>query len=216
MPDRRNLNILRIDASARRTQSVSRSLGDELVRRLMQESPGARLTRRDLADPVPLVDADWVRANLADPDQRDARQIAKLSVSDWLVKELDLADVVVLTTPVYNFSVPAALKAWIDMICRARMTFRYTEQGPEGLLRDRPVYLVMASGGMRFGSPADFASGYLRQIFAFIGIHDVRLVQAEATRSGVQASEQAAREMIDKWLPGEPAFAGASAQELRP
>jgi FMN-dependent NADH-azoreductase len=142
-----------------------------------------------------------VRANLTDPAERREQQHARLDVSDRLVAELDAADVVVLTAPVYNFSVPAALKAWIDMICRARLSFRYTESGPQGMLRDRPVYLVMASGGMPFGSPADFASGYLRHIFAFIGIHDVRMVQAERTASGVTASQRAAFDMLDQWLP---------------
>jgi FMN-dependent NADH-azoreductase len=194
-------HILRVDSSVQRDQSITRKLGDEVVRRLLREHPGATLTIRDLTDPIDFIDADWVRANLTDPDERHEHQRVTLAASDRLVEELDEADVVVLTAPVYNFSVPAALKAWIDMICRARLSFRYTESGPQGMLRDRPVYLVMASGGMPFGSPADFASGYLRHIFAFIGIHDVRMVQAERTASGVTASQRAAVDMLDQWLP---------------
>jgi len=200
MPERNGFRILRVDSSVQRKQSITRKLGDEVVRRLMRQHPQARLTVRDLADPIDLIDADWVHANFTDPAERQERQRAALAGSDRLVAELDAADVVVLTAPVYNFSVPAALKAWIDMICRARLSFRYTESGPRGLLRDRPVYLVMASGGTPFGSPADFASGYLRHIFAFIGIHDLRMVQTEGT-GGVEAGERAALDMLDQWLP---------------
>ena len=209
-----SLHILRVDSSAQREQSITRKLGNEVVHRLMREHPGASLTVRDLADPIDFIDADWVRANLADPGERNEQQTAALVGSDRLVQELDAADVIVLTAPVYNFSVPAALKAWIDMICRARLSFRYTENGPQGMLRDRPVYLVMASGGMPFGSPVDFASGYLRHIFAFIGIHDVRMVQAERTGSGLKASERAALDMIDRWLPIAAEAAPARAQVL--
>lgn len=129
--------------------------------------------------------------------------------SDLLVRELDSADVIMITAPVYNFSVPAALKAWIDMICRASLTFHYTENGPEGLLKDRPVYLVMASGGVPFGSSADFASGYLRHILGFIGIRDVRPVYAEGTNANVSASENAALDMLTQWLPVEATTAAA-------
>ena len=111
------------------------------------------------------------------------------------------ADAVVLTVPVYNFSVPSVLKAWIDHICRAGVTFRYTEQGPQGLLDDRPVYLVMASGGMPFGSPADFASGYLRQVLKFIGIEDVRLIGAEGVAADAEAATRAAMDTLNRWLP---------------
>lgn len=201
MPEHNGLRILRVDSSVQRERSVTRKLGDEVVRRLVRQHPQARLTVRDLAEPIDLIDADWVRASFTDPAGRQEQQRAALAVSDRLVEELDAADVVVLTAPVYNFSIPAALKAWIDMICRVRLSFRYTESGPQGMLRDRPVYLVMASGGTPFGSPADFASGYLRHIFAFIGIRDLRMVQAEGTAGGVTDSEGAALDMLDQWLP---------------
>jgi len=194
-------NILRIDASARRERSITRRLGDEVLRRLLQEHPEADVTVRDLADPVDFVDEQWVSANLVDPAARDAQQRAVLAASDRLVKELEAADAIVLTTPVYNFSVPAALKAWIDLVCRARLSFRYTENGPVGLLRDRPVYLVMTSGGVTFGSPADFASGYLRHIFAFIGIQDIRMVPAERTSIDARASAVNALDTLEQWLP---------------
>ncbi len=150
--------ILRIDSSARRSNSITRQLGDEVIRRLQHVHPDAGLIVRELSEGIDFLDEQWVQANLTDPAKRDPSQQEVLAASDALVRELDAADVVLLTVPVYNFSIPAALKAWIDMICRARMTFQYTENGPQGLLKDRPVYLVMASGGVPFGSAFDFAS----------------------------------------------------------
>jgi FMN-dependent NADH-azoreductase len=201
MSDENRYSILRIDSSARRRHSLTRRLGDEVIRRLLREHPGAAVTTRELAGPVELIDAQWVKASLTEPGQRTAGQRHVLASSNRLLQELDAADAVVLTAPVYNFSIPATLKAWIDMICRAHLSFRYTENGPVGLLRDRPVYLVLASGGTEFGGPADFASGYLRHIFGFIGIHDVRMVQAGRTAIDAQAGETRALNMLAAWLP---------------
>jgi len=200
--------VLRIDSSSSsHGRSVTRRLGDEVMRRLNQAYPGADITERDLSRGVEFLSESWVQANLTNPDERSRAQQETLAGSDQLVRELDAADVIVITAPVYNFSVPAALKAWIDLVCRARLSFRYTENGPQGLLQDRPVYLVMASGGVAFGSAADFASGYMRHILGFIGIRDVRTVYAERTNTNSTASESAALEMLAQWLPLEEATA---------
>jgi len=201
--------ILRIDSSACHSQSITRRLGDEVMRRLKRTHPGANLIDRDLSSGIGFLSESWVQANLTNPVERTQAQQEILAGSDLLVRELDSADVIMITAPVYNFSVPAALKAWIDMICRASLTFHYTENGPEGLLKDRPVYLVMASGGVPFGSSADFASGYLRHILGFIGIRDVRPVYAEGTNANVSASENAALDMLTQWLPVEATTAAA-------
>jgi FMN-dependent NADH-azoreductase len=205
MPDESPFSILRIDSSARRRHSLTRRLGAEVIRRLLREHPGATVITRELAEPIELIDAQWIQASQTEPGQRTAGQRHVLATSDRLLQELDAADAVVLTAPVYNFSIPAALKAWIDMVCRAQLSFRYTENGPVGLLRDRPVYLVLASGGTELGGPADFASGYLRHIFGFIGIHDVRMVQAGRTAIDAQAGETTALNMLAEWLPATPA-----------
>ncbi len=177
-------NVLRIDSSARRDDSVSRALGDAIIERLAAAHPGMGVTHLDLADGMPHIDEAWVAANFTARDQRSLQQHERLAASDQAIAALQAADAIVLTAPVYNFSVPSVLKAWIDHVCRAGLTFRYTENGPQGLLADRPVYLVMASGGVPFGSPVDFASTYLRQVFRFIGIEDVRLIGAAACRCG--------------------------------
>lgn len=193
--------VLRIDSSARQADSVSRAIGDEVIRRLADLHIDMDVVNLDLAEGMDHIDGEWVGANFTPEDRRSGDQRERLAASDQAVAALKEADAVVLTAPVYNFSVPSVLKAWIDHICRAGLTFRYTENGPEGLLADRPVYLVMASGGVPFGSPVDFASGYLRQVFSFIGIHDVRLIGAERVAADADAAKQVALSTLDEWLP---------------
>jgi len=193
--------ILRIDSSARQDGSISRAIGDEVVRRLTARHPGATLAHLDLAGGMPHIDDAWVTANLTAADERSPAQRTRLSLSDDHVAALRDADAVVLTAPVYNFSIPSVLKAWIDHVCRAGLTFRYTADGPQGLLADRPVYLVMASGGVPFGSPVDFASGYLRQVFRFVGIEDVRLIGAEGVAVDAAGAREAALATLQQWLP---------------
>ncbi|HEY9198205.1 MAG TPA: NAD(P)H-dependent oxidoreductase [Gammaproteobacteria bacterium] len=174
------LNILRIDASARRDGSTTRQLSDELIAALRDRHGRISILSRDLAlTPPPLLDADWIAASFTDPQTRDARQRAALALSDALIAELMAADVVVIGVPVYNFSVPAALKAWIDLVARARVTFRYTEHGPEGLLKGKRAYLVLASGGVAVDSATDFATGYLRHVLGFLGITEVETIAAD-------------------------------------
>lgn len=199
-PDNR-LKILRIDASARVDGSTTRQLSDELIDALRDRHGRVSVLTRDLArTPPPLLDENWIAANFTDPQTRDTQQRAALAQSDELVAELMAVDVVVIGAPVYNFSVPAALKAWIDQVARARVTFRYTENGPEGLLKGKRAYLVMASGGVAIGSAADFASGYLRQVLGFLGITDVEIVAADQAmlRSDIMSQ---ARERIGELLP---------------
>lgn len=172
--------ILRVDASARHEGSVSRRLGDTLIQQLSSDDT-TRVSHRDLAQTsLPFVTEDWITANFTDPEQRSAEQRQTLALSDTLVAELQQAEVLVLGVPIYNFGIPAALKAWIDMVARARVTFRYTENGPVGLLEGKRAYLLMASGGTPVGSDIDFASGYLRHVLGFIGIHEVQIIAADS------------------------------------
>ena len=168
-------NILRVDASARRSGSSSRALTDALIARLGSTA----VVSRDLSDALPFVTENWVHANFTDEAERTAEQKAELELSDRLVAELFAADILVIGSPVYNFGIPAALKAWIDMVARARKTFRYTERGPQGLLTGKKAYVLMASGGTEIGSEIDFASGYLRHVLGFIGIDDVTIIAAD-------------------------------------
>lgn len=185
--------ILHIDASARRTGSVTRALTEQIVSRL-----GGTVVRRDLADPLPQLDEAWLGANWTPETDRSAEQTEALALSDTLIEEVLAADTLVIGAPVYNFAVPAALKAWIDQVCRAGRTFRYTEAGPEGLLTGKRAIIVMASGGTKIGSEIDFASGYLRHVLGFIGITDVAFItadqlMAESDKAIDDAQDQIAR-----------------------
>ena len=172
-------HILRIDASARHAGSTTRQLADKLVARLVEQGYGASVTVRDLAQTPPaLLTENWVGANFTDDDARSTDQKAALAASDELIGELEAADTIVIGVPLYNFAVPASLKAWIDLIARARRTFRYTEAGPEGLLKGKKAYLVVATGGVPVGSDYDFATGFLRHVLGFVGITDVTVIDA--------------------------------------
>lgn len=184
--------VLRIDASARRTGSISRRLTDAFIARLCRSperspaghgEPAPVVVSRDLGLGLPFVDEAWVAANLTSIDERSAAQQSALAQSDALVGELQTADIIVIGMPIYNFGIPAVLKAWVDMVARARLTFRYTERGAEGLLRGKRAYLLVASGGTAVGSDIDFASTYLRHMFGFLGITEVEVIGAQGAEA---------------------------------
>jgi len=171
--------ILHIDASARKSGSVTRELTGALVDRLRHRIPEAKVVVRDISQGLPFLDDDWVGASFTKPALRSEEQRKKLTLSDTLVAELKSSDTIVLGTPIYNFSVPAALKAWIDLVARAGETFKYTEDGPMGLLKNKKAYVIVASGGTRVGSEVDFAATYLKYVLGFIGVSDVTFVVAD-------------------------------------
>lgn len=171
------LNVLHINASSRYDGSLTRAVSTQLTEILAGQNE-VTLQQRDVASGLTFIDENWINANFTDPADRNAAQKEVLRFSDQLINEVKAADVLVLAVPIYNFGIPAALKAWIDLVARARETFRYTEQGPIGLLENKKVYLVMASGGVPLESDVDFASNYLKFFMQFIGISDVTLVNA--------------------------------------
>ena len=192
------IRVLRLDASANPGDSTSRELGDRLLERLRLAATDIELRRRDLNQDPMFIDGDWIAANLTNDGRRDADQRQCLASSDRLIEELRWADHIVLTTPMYNFGVPATLKAWIDLVCRAGETFRYTENGPVGMLEGKSADIVITTGGAPLGSPVDFVSGYLRQIMSFIGIEQVRIFGADRMNVDAAASLAAAIEHIDR------------------
>jgi len=192
----KTLQVLSINSSGRQEGSVSRELGADLIAALEDRHQSINLTQRDVGSGLPFVDAAWIEANFTPDENRTERQIETLSLSDELVEELKAADVIVLGVAVYNFSISAALKAWIDMVCRARVTFRYTEKGPVGLLQGKTVYAVVATGGVAVGSPMDFATPYLRHAFGFLGITDVQVIAADRLNSNMDESMDRARAEI--------------------
>jgi len=196
--------VLEISASGRVNGSASRALTRDLIAALGDRHGNIETFRRDLADGMPFVDERWIEANFTPEDTRSSQQHEALAFSNELVDELENADVVVIGVPVYNFSIPAALKAWIDMINRARLTFRYTEDGPRGLLEGKKAYLVVATGGVPVGSPMDFATPYLQHALAFVGITDVEIIAADRLNSQREETMDAARARIAELVPLSP------------
>jgi len=184
--------VLHIDASARLAGSTSRDLSAQIAKKM-----GTNIIRRDLKDGIPQIDETWVNANFTPADRRTTAQTAALELSDALIEEIKAADVIVIGVPIYNFGVPASLKAWVDQIARAGVTFRYTENGPQGLLDGKRAIIALASGGTAIGSDIDFASGYLRHIMGFIGITEVEIVAADQMMMNGEGALSKAAAQID-------------------
>lgn len=172
------LNILRIDASARKDGSISRELADFYIDRIA-ERRAVRVETRDTSDGLPLVTQDWITANFTPDSDRTPDNRAVLATSDRLVDELKRNELLVISTPIYNFSIPAGLKLWVDQVARAGLTFRYTDKGPVGLLDGKRAVILVASGGTKVGSDIDFATPYLRHVLGFIGVTDVEIIAAD-------------------------------------
>jgi FMN-dependent NADH-azoreductase len=179
------MKLLRIDASAGGKSSSSRGLADHLTVHLSAQHAPLETVRRDLAEePPPLLSEELVTAFNTPDDERTESQRQQLEVSMEPIRELREADAIVISTPIYNFGIPAALKAWIDLVVRAHETFRYTSEGPQGLLEKTRAYLVITSGGTEIDSEIDFVTPYLRHILQFIGIEDIQVFAADSLMSG--------------------------------
>lgn len=196
------MNILQINSSARREASHSTRLANRIVDRLRNTDPEATLTVRDLnATPHPVLDEVALGALFTPATQRTPEQAARVALDDALIAEIQASDVVVLGVPMYNFGVPVQLKNWIDAIARAGVTFRYTEKGPEGLLKGKTVYVALTRGGKYRDTPADTQVPYLRTILSFLGMTDLHFVYAEGLAMGAEAERSAiasAYEQIDE------------------
>jgi len=183
-------------------RSTSKVLADHFVARARQADPAGTVTVRDLAaQPVPYLDGAVVGAFFTPADARTPAQNEIIARSDSLIAELQDADRVVFAVPVYNFSLPAQLKSYIDHVARAGITFRYTAEGvPEGLVKGKRVYVLLARGGKAAGTPDDNVTPYLRQMLGFLGMTDVEFVAAEGMAMGELAAQEGvalARQRID-------------------
>ena len=193
------MKLLRIDSSARKN-SVSRQLTDEFVQAWRRQHPGGQIVERDLASThLPHITDEWVHAVHSDPARHTTEQKLVLATSDALVEELRQADEVVIGAPMYNFAIPAPLKAWIDQVVRVGKTVLFHESGPKGLLQGKKVYVITSRGGaFRPGTPTerfDFQEPYLRHILAFIGLTDVTFIHAENQKPGPQGKTSRAAAM---------------------
>lgn len=186
------MNILQINASARSVGANSTRLADAISARLLAKHADANLQVRDLArDPHPVLDEPALAALFTPAEQRTPEQQARVALDDALIAQVQAAEVIVLGVPMYNFGVPVQLKTWIDAIARAGVTFRYTEAGPEGLLKGKRVYVALARGGLYRDTPADSQVPYLRSVLAFLGLERIEFIYAEGLAMGAELAAQA-------------------------
>jgi FMN-dependent NADH-azoreductase len=194
--------LLQLNTSMFADGGQSTQLAERFVAGWRAANPGAKVIVRDIGrEPVPHLTAARFGAFVAKPEDRTAEQRAIAAFSDALIDELERADVIVIGLPMYNFGVPSSLKAYFDHVARAGVTFRYTAQGPEGLLTGKRVYVFATRGGAYAGTPLDTQSGYVRDFLRFIGIDEVEFVYAEGLNMGVERKEGAlssAREAIGR------------------
>lgn len=172
--------LLHIKTSLFGDTGQSAQLAKSFVDNWLAEHSDGVVIERDLAsDPVPHLDAFRVTALNSPAEERDADQEAVVALADALLAEVKSADTVVIGLPMYNFNIPSQLKSWFDHLARAGVTFHYTEQGPVGLIEDKPVYLVATRGGLYAEQGQDFQVDFVKQFLGFIGLKDTRLVLAE-------------------------------------
>ena len=182
------MNILQINSSARQQASHSTRLANRIVERLRDAHPASGLVIRDLnRNPHPALDDAALGALFTPAGSRTSEQSVRVALDDALIVEVKTADVVVLGVPMYNFGVPSQLKNWIEAISRAGVTFRYSANGPEGLLKGKTVYVALTRGGKYRNTPADTMVPYLTTVLSFLGMTDVHFIYAEGLAMGAEA-----------------------------
>ena len=213
------MTLLRIDSSARRN-SISRQLTSRFAETWKKQHPGGRVLERDLATtPLPLITDEWTLAAHSDQAKLTPAQRETLSISEILIEELLAADTIVIGAPMYNLTVSAPLKAWIDQIVRVGRTVLYGAGGPEGVLKGKKVVVLTSRGGaFRPGTPTaqyDHQEPYLRHILGFMGLIDVTFIHAENQKPGDLAEPARAAAMEQAQLAASAADRPVAAQALQ-
>lgn len=183
--------ILHIDSSAKNHDSTTRKLTEYAIKKVEARYPNSTITYHDLtADPLAHINPTFIKAMFGGKTSNVTSNI--LSMSNKLVEELVEADIVIIGAPMYNFAIPSQLKTWIDYICRAGLTFRYTDTGPLGLLTNKNVIVAVGMGGHYSDGPMkshDHVTPYMRQVFNFIGIDKITIALAEKQSLGKEVAE---------------------------
>lgn len=194
-------NILLVTSSAR-SASYSTKVARSLAEQLASVHRGASITVRDLArKPLPHIDDTFAAAREIASENQTPAQRDTLALSDQLVAELFAADTIVIAAGMVNFGIPSTLKAYIDHIARPRVTFRYSEKGPEGLVKNKKVYLVVARGAVYSQGPMqalNFQDTYLRSVLSFLGLTDIEVITVEGAGFGPDAAERAVNDAMNQ------------------
>ncbi|MBD2729610.1 FMN-dependent NADH-azoreductase [Nostoc sp. FACHB-892] len=201
------MKLLHLDSSPRGERSISRSLTQQFVTLWKQMHPDVPVIYRDLGRyPVPVIDEAWITAAFCPPAQLTPALESALMISDELIAELLAANLYIFGIPMYNYSVPASFKAYIDQIVRVRRTFVVGANGYEGLLNDKKALVITTRGGSYAGEPLDFQEPYLRAVFDFIGVADVTFIHAENLAMGVDerkraiaTAHEAIQQVVETW-----------------
>jgi len=183
--------LLQVNTSLFSTRGESSRLADQYVAQWRGANPQGRVIVRDVASqPIPHLTAERFLAFLAKPEERTDAQREVAEFSDGLIAEIESADTIVLGLPMYNYGIPSTLKAYFDHVARAGKTFRYTEKGPQGLLRGKQVIVFATRGGIHAGTPQDTETSYVRDFLRFLGIEDVQFIYAEGLAMGEAAKAE--------------------------
>jgi len=192
--------LLTITSSPKTEGSVSNGLVGQFIETWRAQDTATQIVNRDVGlNPLPHLDEATIGAFYTPDDQRNTEQQAAVALSDELVGELEAADIIVIAAPMHNFGLPSGLKAWIDQVARVGRTFRYTENGPEGLLTGRKVYVLTARGGDYSAAgpihAMDHQTPYLRTVLGFLGLTDITFIHAQAVAKGDDGITRAVNEI---------------------
>ena len=190
-------NILFLKTSPKNEGSISTELGEYLVNQLTSVSKST-VTKRQLDEEIPFINQQIINGLYVVDSQKTVEQKEALKLSDNIVEDVNNHDTIVISTPIYNFSAPAVLKAWADMVARVNKTFSYTENGPVGLLKDKKAYVVISSGGTKVGSEIDFFTPWMKHFLKFIGITDVEFIAADQLMSDDGTKLQLVKNQIEQ------------------
>jgi FMN-dependent NADH-azoreductase len=186
------VSILQVDSSPRGDRSISRGLTKQFVQTWKQRYPDGHVTYRDVGRyPTPPIDEAWIAAAFTSPDQLNSDLETALSISNELIDELLAADFLVFGVPMYNYSVPANFKAYIDQVVRVRRTFAIDSDGYRGLINGKKAVVITTRGGSYAGGSLDFQEPYLRAVFEFVGITDLAFIHAENLAMGAEERQSA-------------------------
>jgi FMN-dependent NADH-azoreductase len=190
-------NILFLKTSPKYEGSISTELGEYLINQLTRVSKST-VTKRQLDEEIPFINQQIINGLYVDDSRKTVEQKEALKLSDAIVEDVNNHDTIVISTPIYNFSAPAVLKAWADMVARVNKTFSYAENGPVGLLKGKKAYVVVSSGGTKVGSEIDFFTPWMKHFLKFIGITDVEYIAADQLMNDDGTKLQLVKNQIDE------------------